>query len=249
MMMTSKVDDRNSPVVIIANANANANATNASNNKNASTNKNENNSRGIIRTAMTRSYPNFLIILIICILCSITIYLESNHLLEYVSFSTASSNGNGGNGGTSASSTTITIKEISTTKSITTKSILTATTTPYCEDKIGTFQVKGIIISGNKKLTCQKVKKKNKCHQKGNNGKQLFELCPIQCQTPFCGEDTNNSVSKIPTPRATTSSEESNNVATINGHDDVPQLNKKKKKFILIHIGPSKTGTTSIVSY
>ncbi|OEU12552.1 hypothetical protein FRACYDRAFT_243804 [Fragilariopsis cylindrus CCMP1102] len=259
--MTSKVvvvdNDRNSPV------------------------ENENSRGRRAAAAMTRSYPNFLIILIICILCSITIYSESNHLLEYVSVSsTGDGDGGGGTTITNSASSTITIKEISTTTTkSTTKSILTATTTLKasslsCKDKIGTFKVKGINISGNKKLTCQKVKKKKKCHQKGNNGKQLSELCPIQCQTTFCGEDHNsknipitddndNDTDNTARSRDHTSSSEdedessnNTNVAnTINssGHDGddvlpiiIKKKNKKKKKFIVIHIGPSKTGTTSI---
>ena len=131
-----------------------------------------------------------------------------------------------------SASSTITIKDISTITTSTTKS-KTATTTindssslsseddvdddnddAPCVDKTGTFKVKG--ISGNK-LTCKKVKKKNKCNEKGKNGKKLSELCPIRCKT-FCDDDDNDN-DNTALGDNTASEESNNNVATINSRE------------------------------
>ena len=131
-----------------------------------------------------------------------------------------------------SASSTITIKDISTITTSTTKS-KTATTTindssslsseddvdddnddAPCVDKTGTFKVKG--ISGNK-LTCKKVKKKNKCNEKGENGKKLSELCPIRCKT-FCDDDDNDN-DNTALGDNTASEESNNNVATINSRE------------------------------
>ena len=50
-----------------------------------------------------------------------------------------------------------------------------------CGDKKGKFKVKG--IQG--KLTCKRIKKKNKCKIQGKDLQPLSNICPIKCKT-FC---------------------------------------------------------------